>query len=290
MPFLDVLVKQNEDRFTTQVYIKPTNSGNCLNGKSECPKRYKDSTIAAYIRRAISHCSTWKQVENEIQRSNKVLLSNGFTTADIDKQANRIINRWYTTKEATTKNEDINLYYKAHFSTCYKEEERIMKQIIKKNVTPTNKEKRLNLIIYYKSKKTSHILLRNSPDKEQDKAQQSHVVYRFSCNQGNCAALNTSYIGMTTVKLSRRLTYHLASGAPKSHMRKEHNKTLTREILEKNTEIITTCTDMRRLPILEALYIKEMEPSLNIQHLDLQALPSMKRKSAAEALSQSAPA
>lgn len=165
-----------------------------------------------------------------------------------------------------------------------------MKQIIKKNVTPTNKEKRINLIIYYKSKKTSHILLRNSPDKEQDKAQQSHVVYRISCNQGNCAALNTSYIGMTTVKLSRRLTYHLASGAPKSHMRKEHNKTLTREMLEKNTEIITTCTDMRRLPILEALYIKEMEPSLNIQHLDLQALPSMKRKSAAEALSQSAPA
>ena len=188
------------------------------------------------------------------------------------------MDEWYRGKEDTTKeNVNINIYYKAHFSTSYKEEERIMRQIIKKNVTPTNPEKRINLTIYYRSKKTSHLLLRNSPSAELEKTQQSHVVYRFTCKQGNCAALHSTYIGMTSMKLTRRLSYHLTSGAPKTHMEKTHKTTLTRKILEDNTDIITTCNDIRRLPIIEALCIKEMEPTLNIQHQDLQALPSMKR-------------
>ena len=76
MPFLDVLVTQHHEKFTTDVYVKPTNSGHCLNGRSECPQRYKDSTIAAYIRRAITHCSAWKEVHEEIRRSTNVLLNN----------------------------------------------------------------------------------------------------------------------------------------------------------------------------------------------------------------------
>ncbi|XP_076041859.1 uncharacterized protein LOC143025740 [Oratosquilla oratoria] len=42
MLFLDILVKQKQDHFTTSVHVKPTNPGHCLYGKSECPQRYKD--------------------------------------------------------------------------------------------------------------------------------------------------------------------------------------------------------------------------------------------------------
>ena len=38
------------------------------------------------------------------------------------------------------------------------------------------------------------------------------------------------------------------------------------------------CTDVRRLPILEALYIKDLNPKLKVQANDLQVLPSMRRK------------
>ncbi|MPC43322.1 hypothetical protein E2C01_036966 [Portunus trituberculatus] len=62
---------------------------------------------------------------------------------------------------------------------------------------------------------------------------------------------------MTTTRLSRRLTYHLVSGAPKKHLKEQHRINITREMLEVNTEILTTCPDARRLPILEALYIIE---------------------------------
>ena len=107
--------------------------------------------------------------------------------------------------------------------------------------------------------------------------QKSHVVYRFTCKQGNCEVLPSTYIGMTTTKLSRRLTMHLAAGAPKKHLKEEHSIAITRKTLEENIEIIDRCLDGRRLSILEALHIKENNPKLNIQSEDLQALPSMKK-------------
>ena len=48
-------------------------------------------------------------------------------------------------------------------------------------------------------------------------------------------------------------------------------------MIEQDTEILDTCTDARRLLLLEALYIKEMSPTLNIQADNLRALPSLRR-------------
>ncbi|XP_068224118.1 uncharacterized protein [Palaemon carinicauda] len=54
LPCLDVLISPNTTGFDTSVYIKPTNLGLCLNGDSECPTRYKASTIKAYACRVLS--------------------------------------------------------------------------------------------------------------------------------------------------------------------------------------------------------------------------------------------
>ena len=154
-----------------------------------------------------------------------------------------------------------------------------MKQIVKKNVTPSDPNKKLLFTIYYKNKKTSDLLLRNSPKIEKKEIQKSNVIYRYTCSRGNCEALPSTYIGMTTMKLTRRLSYHLNNGAPKNHAQKTHKVKLERAHLNENTEIIATHNDNRRLEILEALYIKELNPNLNCQKIDLQALPSMKRNS-----------
>ena len=276
IPFLDILVRQDGETFNTQVYTKPTNPGHCLNGKSECPQRYKDSTIGAYIRRALTHCSTWKQVHDEIERATQVLINNGFSEQDITRQTKKIVDSWYN-QDTTEKKNEIKVFYRAFFSTAYKQEERIMKEIFYKNVKPTDQNAAINLQIYYKSKKTSHLLLRNNTAPEAEKTQKSHVVYRFTCNRGNCEVLPSTYIGMTTTTLSRRLTFHLSNGAIKQHLLSEHGTAITRKMLEENTEIIDTCKDARRLPIAEALYIKENTPKLNRQHEDLQALPSARR-------------
>ncbi|KAG0729814.1 hypothetical protein GWK47_029573 [Chionoecetes opilio] len=142
MPFLDVLVTQKEESFITNVYVKPTNTGHCLNGESECPQRYKDSTIGAYIRRAFTHCSTWQLMHKEIERSTQVLINNGFSERDINRQTKKIMENWYN-PNATKKSHDITIFYRAFFSTAHQEEERIISQIVNRNVKPADPERRI---------------------------------------------------------------------------------------------------------------------------------------------------
>ncbi|MPC88246.1 hypothetical protein E2C01_083146 [Portunus trituberculatus] len=107
-----------------------------LNGRSECPQKYKDSTIGAYIRRALIHCSAWKQVHEEIERSPQVLVNNSFNENDIHRLTKKIPDSWYYSKKEHEKKEEIEIFYKAAFSTAYIEDERIMRQIVKKMSNP----------------------------------------------------------------------------------------------------------------------------------------------------------
>ena len=53
IPFLDVYLEAENDKFTTTVYRKPTDTGTCMNGRSECSEEYKRGVIRAYVRRAL---------------------------------------------------------------------------------------------------------------------------------------------------------------------------------------------------------------------------------------------
>ncbi len=146
MPFLDVLVTQTEENFSTTVYIKPTNPGQCLNGRSECPQRYKDSTIAAYIRRVITQCSEWKEVHEEIKKkSRNVLLNNGFTAEEINKQIKKILNDIAAGKQTTRKRKKTSRFITRHTSQ------------------PRNPAISYSETVHHKQK---------------EKMQQSHVVYK----------------------------------------------------------------------------------------------------------------
>ncbi|XP_064106786.1 uncharacterized protein LOC135215761 [Macrobrachium nipponense] len=66
LPFLDVLITKTTPKMTTTVYTKSTNLGLCLNGKSECPARFKTTTVRAFVRRALTHCSAWQDTHSEL--------------------------------------------------------------------------------------------------------------------------------------------------------------------------------------------------------------------------------
>ncbi len=66
-------------------------------------------------------------------------------------------------------------------SQDYKAEERIIKDIIYRNVKPVDpekKKKRLQLTIYYKSMKTSNLLIRNRPTQTRTALQQDNFRQR----------------------------------------------------------------------------------------------------------------
>ena len=58
---------------------------------------------------------------------------------------------------------------------------------------------------------------------------------------------------------------HLQNGGPRTHTEQYHDSPLTRQDMVENTHILATATDKRRLPVLEAVLIRELDPSINSQ-------------------------
>ena len=75
-------------------------------------------------------------------------------------------------------------------NTKYKEIERIMKNIIYNNVSPTDDEKKIKLITYYKNWKPRNLLTKNHPRSNEDPLKKRMVVYRFLFPFQECLSYN----------------------------------------------------------------------------------------------------
>ena len=149
---------------------------------------------------------------------------------------------------------------------AYKTDERVLKEIIARNVTCTNSHDKLTLIIYYKNTKVSSLIMRNNMTKDNSLLKQTNVVYQFTCPEEGCKLLpNASYIDVTTTSVSRRLTMHASEGSIRKHMIQTHNKTPSRQDLVNNTKILKQCNNSKKLHILERVYITQDTPIINIQ-------------------------
>ena len=265
LPFLDVLITQEERGVKTTVYRKPTNMGLCLNGKSECPERYRKSCINAYIRRALTHCSTWPATTTEIDNATQTLINNGFSNKEISKQIRKAIDQWYdqgtTPPEAAPEDaENIRLFYRGYWHRDYKKDEDALRNLISENVTCTNVNDKLSLVIYYKSRKSCNLILKNNPSPPPDNLKRRSVVYLFKCPVMGCAH---EYIGMTTMRLSKRISCHAQEGAIYNHYSNIHNRHISRDQLVESIDIIDSAGDPRRLRYLEAIHILEKKPIIN---------------------------
>ena len=100
----------------------------------------------------------------------------------------------------------------------WKADERSLRKIIKNNCVPISREDKLELNIYYRTPTTANMIMSNNPNRDNAPLKQANVVYFYKCNKGDCALLpKSSYIGLTTTSLSRRITMHLQNGGPKAH-------------------------------------------------------------------------
>ena len=105
--------------------------------------------------------------------------------------------------------------------------------------------------------------------------QEANVVYQYTCTVGDCSRLNSRYIGVTSKRLTQRLTMHLQNGAIRAHHHAEHSDQLRREHLVNNTIILDRQQHKKRRDISEAVHIHFYKPSINIQQQTLPSLPSL---------------
>ena len=312
--FLDVDINTSHgDSFVTQVYRKPTDIGRCMNARSACPTRYKTGVIRTYVRRALSHCSTWELVHQELQHVKQLLVNNGYPCTDIDAEIKKTLdkhrtrqqkNQDSTTQEEVQDNQDSitteeahgnqdstttedahgnqgsttteeahgnqdqskqksqvhKVFYMNQMNKAYQKDEQVMKNILKKNVIPKDGHE-VRLMVYYKSMKTSNLVIRNRAKPNQ--LQETHVVYKYKCQKGDCKLqITSSYIGSTTMTLSRRLSYHLSAGGPAEHSRITHGQRITRQDMVDNTSILIREPSQWKLRIIEAAYIMEWQPAM----------------------------
>ena len=157
----------------------------------------------------------------------------------------------------------------------YKEEEKAMKNIIKRNVKPVEENAEIDFIIYYKNNKTRNLIMKNNPRPNYDDLKRHHVVYYFQCPVGGRCP--HSYVGRTTTRLSKRLSCHLQEGAIFNHYEQEHGRRPNREEITSNTKILYQAPDDSRLSFMEALLIHENKPTLNTTN-EVLLLPSLKNR------------
>ena len=253
----------SDNKFSTEVYRKSTNLGLCLNGESECPERYKKSAISAYTRRALTHCSTWPSTTKEFENATQILVNNGFSNKDINNTIRKAVDKWYMDSDDDDRPQEkdlIKIFYKNQFHAKYKEDERTLRTIIQEQVKPVNINSKINLVIYYKNRKSANLIMKNSPTSNSDMLKKRNVVYAYTCPHERCSQ---QYIGMTTMRLSKRISCHAQEGAIYNHTRSNHNAKIKREEIIKNIKIIDTNSDSKRLRYLEALHILEKKPLMN---------------------------
>ena len=165
MTFLDVNIKYDNKQFVSDLYRKSTNDVKLLNARSECPDRYKSSVITGSIRRAYKICSSQNLFNNKIKKLKQILINSGYTNAEFDNELKTFLLK----KDSPPPNNNINnikIYYKNQMSPSYKIDEKILKNIVKNNTLCTDDNEKLELVIYYKSKLTSQLIMTNTMKKK----------------------------------------------------------------------------------------------------------------------------
>ena len=141
----------------------------------------------------------------------------------------------------------------------YKQVEKELQTIIKRNIKPTASSSSVNLRIYYKNKKLKDLLIKNNmnPSKEQ-----YNVIYKYNCNEVQCTTAQAAYIGHTTTTLKERMKQHASI---KKHHPEVHNQNITSSTMLAHTSVIAKFNNKQDLTIAEALYIIQEKPIINTQ-------------------------
>ena len=277
LPFLDVLVQQNDGQFTTSVYVKATNTGRCLNARGECPEAFKKSVVSAYINRAFSHCTSWRAVNQELDRVRQLLTNNGYEDQIIENAIKKKMDDFHRLAPKI-KEEDLTLYYQLNYGTAFKDECRTLRGIIQRGVTPKAPYQNVNLRIYSKPNLVASLVMKNSTAPDVSKEMWTNVVYKFTCAEEMCKSPSKTYIGHTTTTIRRRMLAHRNQGAIHQHFVDYHDKKPSLQELINNTQIVHRESRINRLMIAEAVSIAKQNPTLNVQQESDQVLPSSRRR------------
>ena len=91
--------------------------------QSSTPDRYKRSVIRAYLHRAHKTCSFDHLLQQETLRIKQILINNGFTNTDVDRE----ISKFFV--KPISDEQNLKLFYENKMSDAYNVDERVLKNM-----------------------------------------------------------------------------------------------------------------------------------------------------------------
>ena len=259
LPFLDVIVCNIDNGFTTSVYRKPTFTGLGLNFLSFTPLLYKTNCIRTLINRAYEICSNYFTLDKEIQFLRKYFTNNCFPTHVFDNIMNSFLNKKLIPSVPTlTVPRDlkyIKLPYMGRLSFDVKRE-------LRKILRDAFPQIQFKFVFTNSVTIGSYLKKRNSLPA----ALCSCVVYEFKCP--SCGA---RYLGSTNRWLSHRIQEHrgvsirtgLPLSRPSASAIRDHSHEHDHLFTHSDFKVITKVSNRLDLSISESLYIHKFKPELN---------------------------
>ena len=199
--------------------------------------------------------------------SKQILVNNGYSNRLIDNEIHKFLRKEASPQPPQTFTTH-KVFYRGFMNSNYKRHEKSMKDIITNNVKVIQNNDRLQLVIYYKSVKTSNLVMKNNLSPKLRELARTNLIYDFTCTTGECMHLpiqQRRYSGLTTCTLSKRLTFHIQKGAIRKHFESCHGRNITRAEIVAMTKARCYERDFCRLEILESLIIQREDPEINRQ-------------------------
>jgi len=259
LPFLDVLVTREGNKFSTGVYRKDTFTGMGLNFMSFVPSLYKINSIKTLIHRAYNICSSWINFDLEIKKLKEYFTNNGYPISLFEKHVKRFL---CEKMNPTVKNNEkqikyLRLPFLGHISYQIRKE---LTSILEKSCP------NLTFRFVFSNNYTIGSFF-NYKDRLPDSLC-SDIVYKFTC-----PVCLDGYIGSTSRNLKIRISEHRGMSyrtniqllKPSFSTVREHSLESDHRYKEEDFKILYRARTANELRIAESLLIYKHKPVLNNQ-------------------------
>jgi hypothetical protein len=226
LPYLDILIEREQQKFNTKVYRKPTDKGILLNYNSNHSHATKSTVVRSGLMRAYNYCKEKTDRQNEISKVYQDLTRNDYPTSFIKRVHQKVISYLNSKKQKHTQNttnDSTNTQTTTHTNPTESQKQHtivipFVKEIASAIQKVTKKCFPNNVRIAFTSKDTIRKNVNNV--KPKSKIKLNNLLYKV-----NCKICPSTYIGQTKRNVKTRLKEHKAAlKKPQDENFQNHNR------------------------------------------------------------------
>lgn len=150
----------------TTVFIKNSNTGECLNYHSECSDNYKFGPINNFLPRANAIFTGWNDIDLEIKIIKLMLVNNGYPMTIIDQTVNNFISQKCPIRFSKTitieQQQQLQVVLQITNKKQYKLDDNALQYRVSNKAHPQTPNSRVTLNIFYKNMKVSNLTMKNN--------------------------------------------------------------------------------------------------------------------------------